>query len=140
MIVLDTNVISEIMLPKPDARVLRWLDRQPNASIWTTSVNVYEIRYGLQSMPEGTKRTTLIALFEQWMAEVIQERIASFDHAAARRAADLSVEGKRKGRSRDPRDTMIAGIVVASRATFATRNVKHFEDIAASVVNPWGKS
>jgi hypothetical protein len=137
MIVLDTNVISEIMLPEPDVRVLGWLDRQPSSSIWTTSVSIYEIRFGLQSMPEGKKRSTLIALFERWMAEVIQERIANFDHAAARRAADLSAQGKKNGRPREPRDTMIAGIVLAARAKFATRNVKHFEDIAGAVVNPW---
>ena len=138
MIVLDTNVISEIMLPAPNTRVLRWLDQQPPQSIWITTVNLYEIRYGLQSMPAGTKQTALSALLERWLVEVVQYRIASFDHVAARQAADLAAALKLKGRARDPRDSMIAGIVLASHATLATRNVKHFEDIAGSVVNPWG--
>ena len=137
MIVLDTNVISEIMLPAPDPRVLRWLDQQPPQSIWISSINVYEIRYGVQSMPAGKKQTALLAMLEQWLAEVVQHRIANFDQTAARLAANLAAERKLKGRPRDPRDTMIAGIVLASHATLATRNVKHFEDIAKWVVNPW---
>jgi predicted nucleic acid-binding protein len=137
MVLLDTNVISEIMLPAPDPRVLRWLDQQPPQSIWITTVNLYEIRYGLQSMPAGKRQTALLAMLERWLAEVVQHRIASFDEAAARQAADLAAALKLKGRPRDARDTMIAGIVLASHATLATRNVKHFDDIAKSVVNPW---
>jgi hypothetical protein len=137
MILLDTNVISEIMLPAPDPQVLRWVDRQPPQSIWITTVNLYELHYGLQSMPPGRRQTALLALIERWLAEVVQQRIASFDEAAARQAANLAAARKAKGRPRDDRDTMIAGIVLTSRATLATRNVKHFEDIAKSVVNPW---
>ena len=137
MIVLDTNVISEIMLPRPAVQVFHWMDRQPVPSLWTTSINIYEIRYGLQSMPEEKKRTVLMVLFERWLAEVIQQRILSFDAIAAQCAADLATERKTKGRPGDPRDTMIAGIVLASHAKLATRNVKHFEEIASSLVNPW---
>lgn len=138
MIVLDTNVISEIMLPAPNPRVLRWLDQQPTRSIWITTVSLYEIDYGLKSMPAGKRQTALSALLQRWLAEVVQRRIASFDEAAARQAANLGAALKLKGRPRDPRNTMIAGIVLASHATLATRNVKHFDDIAKSVVNPWG--
>jgi len=137
MIVLDTNVISEIMLPAPNPRVLRWLDRQPPQSIWITTVTLYEIRYGLQSMPAGKKQAALLTLLERWLTEVVQHRIASFDQSAATQAANLGAALKLKGRPRDPRDTMIAGIVLASRASLATRNTKHFEDIAKLVVNPW---
>jgi predicted nucleic acid-binding protein len=137
MIILDTNVISEIMLPRPEPQVLNWLDRQPASSIWITSVNVFESRSGLQSMPAGRKQSNLNAWFERWLAEVVQGRIASFDEAAARQAANLAACRKALGRPCEPRDTMIAGIVLASHAKLATRNVKHFEDIASSVVNPW---
>jgi predicted nucleic acid-binding protein len=128
------------MLPVPAPQVLRWLDRQPPQSIWITSVNLYEIRYGLQSTPAGKRQTALMAMLERWLAEVVQHRIANFDQTAALRAADLGASLKRKGLPRDARDTMIAGIVLASRAILATRNVKHFEDIAKSVVNPWESS
>ena len=76
-------------------------------------------------------------LFERWLVEVVQGRIVNFDEPAARRAADMNALRKQMGRPVDSRDTMIAGIVLASHATLATRNVKHFEDIAPSVVNPW---
>jgi toxin FitB len=138
MVLLDTNVVSEIMLPEPDPRVLRWLNQLPTQSIWITAVNLYEIRYGLQSMPAGKRQTALSALLERWLAEVVQHRIADFDRGAAQQAANLGAALKLKGRPRDPRDTMIAGIVLASHAILATRNVRHFEDIAKSVVNPWG--
>jgi len=137
MIILDTNVVSEIMLPKPDERVTRWLDQQPRTSIWTTSVTVFEIRFGLETMPDGKRRAALMASFERWLGEVVQQRVAGYDEAAARRAAELAADRQRRGRPGELRDTMIAGIVLASHAKFATRNVKHFVDIAPSVVNPW---
>jgi toxin FitB len=138
MILLDTNVVSELMLPKPDLHVIRWLDRQPQSSIWTTSITVFEIRCGLQTMPAGKRQTGLAAFFDRWLNEVIQHRVAPFDDAAAQYAAGLFAERQKTGRPGELRDTMIAGIVLASQANLATRNVKHFEEIAESVVNPWG--
>jgi toxin FitB len=79
MIVLDTNVISEIMLPAPEPRVLQWIDGQPPQSIWITTINLYEIRFGLQSMPAGKKQSALLALLERWLVGVVRQRIASFD-------------------------------------------------------------
>lgn len=137
MIVLDTNVVSEIMRPAPNPRVLDWLDHQPSQSVWITAVTLYELRYGLQSMPAGKKKTALLALLQHWLDQIVQHRIASFDEASARQAGDLAAALKLLGRPRDPRDTVIAGIVLASHATLATRNTKHFEDIAKFVVNPW---
>jgi predicted nucleic acid-binding protein len=137
MIILDTNVVSEIMRPMPDERIPRWLDQQPRTSIWTTSVTVFEIRFGLESMPAGKRRSALMDSFERWLGEVVQQRIASYDETAARRSAELAAEKQRKGRPGELRDTMIAGMVLASHAKLATRNVKHFEEIASSLVNPW---
>ncbi len=137
MIILDTNVVSEIMRSRPDERIPRWLDQQPRTSIWTTSVTVFEIRFGLESMPASKRRIALMDSFESWLDEVIEQRIASYDETAARRSAELAAEKQKKGRPGELRDTMIAGIVLASHATFATRNVTHFEEIAPSLVNPW---
>jgi toxin FitB len=137
MIILDTNVVSEFMLPGPNRDVIRWLDRQPRSSIWTTSVTVFEIRFGLQIMPAGNRQASLAAFFEEWLNEVVQGRITAYDEAAARAAAGLAAERQKRGRPGELRDTMIAGIVLANHATLATRNVKHFEDMAKSVVNPW---
>jgi predicted nucleic acid-binding protein len=137
MIVLDTNVISEFMGPAPEQQVAHWLDSQPRSSVWTTSINVYEIRSGLLAMSAGKRRTALEAKFEQLLESALQRRILHFDSDAALRAAELCADRRRRGRPVDVRDTMIAGIVLASHATLATRNSKHFEDIASSVVNPW---
>lgn len=137
MILLDTNVISEFMGPAPEQRVAQWLDLQPRTSVWTTSINVYEIRSGLLAMPAGKRRTALEARFEQLLQSALQGRILGFDSDSALRAAELCADRRRRGRPVDARDTMIAGIVLASHAKLATRNVKHFEDIAKSVMNPW---
>ena len=140
MILLDSNVLSEFMHDRPDLSVISWLDRQPRTSVWTTSISVFEIRFGLQTMPMGKRQNSLMLVFERLLSDTIQGRIATFDHAAAEQAAELAAVRKNKGRPGELRDTLIAGIVLASHATLATRNVKHFEDIAASVVNPWEKS
>lgn len=138
MIVLDTNVISEFMREAPDPDVVHWLDIQPRLSVWTTTINVYEIRTGLLAMSVGKRRSAMTGIFERVLTTTIQGRVALFDLAAAGCAANLAAARKAKGNTGEARDTMIAGIVLANRATLATRNVKHFVDIARSVVNPWG--
>jgi len=139
MIILDTNVLSELMRPRPEATVIAWLDRQPQTSIWTTSVTVLEIRFGLQVMPAGRRRVIYTQGFEG-LLNGIDHRIAPFDSEAAQQASTLMASRKLQGRPRELRDTMIAGIVLARRATLATRNISHFDDVAATVVNPWAAS
>lgn len=135
MIILDTNVLSALMQQAPDPNVLAWLDQQPRSSIWTTAITVLEIRFGLQILAAGKRRTLLMQGFEA-LLEKIGQRIAPFDDAAAQQAANLMAARRKRGRPGDLRDTMIAGIVLAQHATLATRNISHFEDISA-VVNPW---
>jgi predicted nucleic acid-binding protein len=137
MIVLDTNVLSALILDRPPLAVAEWLDRQPHLSVWTTSITVFEIRFGLNSMPAGKRQAQRIAVFERILVDVIEQRFATFDSASAERAAELAADRRRRGRPGELRDTMIAGIVLASHAKLATRNVKHFQDIASSVINPW---
>jgi predicted nucleic acid-binding protein len=139
MIILDTNVISALMRPSPAADVIRWLNDQPGRSIWTTSVTIFEIEFGLRTMPAGKRQSAMTSSFQGWLQNIIQERIANYDSAAADCAAELAAARQKRGRPGELRDTMIAGIVLASHAKLATRNVKHFEDIAAPVVNPWDK-
>lgn len=137
MILLDTNVLSALMRQSPDAKVIAWLDQQPRTSVWTTSITVLEIRYGLQILPAGKRRTLLMAAFERLVEEKIERRVLPFDTAAAELAADLMAVRQRAGRPVDLRDTMIAGIVLTSGAALATRNTRHFADLSIALVNPW---
>jgi predicted nucleic acid-binding protein len=137
VIILDTNVLSALMRSVPESAVVEWLDRQPSESIWITSVTLFEARFGLKSLPKGKRRTALESTFETLLKEDLEGRVLDFDRPAADSAAELAAARQRAGRPVDMRDTLIAGIVMARRATLATRNVKHFADLSVSVVNPW---
>ena len=137
MIVLDTNVVSALMLDEPDADVVRWLDQQVPRSIWTTSITVFEVRYGLACMDSGTKKRRLSTLFDAMLSEDIRGRVLHFDTLAAERTAALMAELQSTGRGIDLRDGMICGIALARQAHVATRNVRHFVATPVSVVNPW---
>jgi toxin FitB len=137
VIVLDTNVLSALMREVPEAPVVEWLDSQPAESVWVTSLTVFETRFGLALLPKGKRRKALESTFDALLVEDLEGRVLDFDTAAADAAADLAAARRRAGRSVDVRDTLIAGIVIARRATLATRNVTHFADLSVSVVNPW---
>ncbi|MGH9817315.1 MAG: type II toxin-antitoxin system VapC family toxin [Candidatus Acidiferrales bacterium] len=138
MIILDTNVLSVLMRPSPDPAVIAWLDRQPQISIWITSLTVFEIRFGLQLMAPGKRKLALADAFEVFL-DKIGRRIAPFDTEAASQAGELMAFRQQQGRPGDVRDTLIAGIVLARAATLATRNTRHFEDLTVPVVNPWSQ-
>lgn len=137
MILLDTNILSELMRRRPEEAVVTWLDRQPAQSIWTTAISLFEIRFGLQAMNTGRQRDRLEEALTEFCDRLIENRILSFDADAAREAADLMATRNKRGFPVDLRDTMIAGIALSARATLATRNTRHFEDLNIPVVNPW---
>ncbi|MGA8621886.1 MAG: type II toxin-antitoxin system VapC family toxin [Candidatus Sulfotelmatobacter sp.] len=139
MIILDTNVLSALMMRAPDKRVIVWLDGQPRESVWTTAISVFEVRFGLEIMPSGKRRAALIDDFEEFLSR-IHHRVAPFDTEAAQRAGTLMASRKMRGRPRETRDTMIAGIVLSRRATLATRNIRDFDDISATLIDPWTAS
>lgn len=138
MIILDTNVLSALMRQTPEQPVVDWLDRQPWSSVWTTSITILEIRFGLQTLPLGKRRSYLIETFEKVILEKLERRVAAFDEPAADAAAEIMASRKKKGRPGDLRDTMIAGIVLVHGGNLATRNVQHFSDLPLNIVNPWG--
>jgi predicted nucleic acid-binding protein len=137
MIILDTNVLSAMMQAKPEEHVVAWLDQQARTSLWTTSLTILEIRLGLQILPAGNRRSLLTRAFEAVLSDDIGGRVAPFDTAAAQYSASLMASRHKKGRPVELRDTMIAGIVLASHASLATRNVPHFEGLSVPVINPW---
>jgi toxin FitB len=137
MIILDTNVLSALMRKAPDAAVVAWVDRQPAESVWITSITLFEARLGLALLPAGRRRQGLEAAFGQLLEDDLENRILDFDSAAAIEAASLAAERQKAGRPVDMRDTQIAGIALARRATLATRNVRHFADLKVRIVDPW---
>ena len=137
MIILDTNVISALMHVPPDPAVVAWLDQQPALSVWTTAITVFEVRLGLSLLPLGRRRERLEGEFAQVVMTDLDGRILPFDEAAAREAGDLAARRQQRGVNIDTRDTQIAGIVLAHRATPATRNRRHFADLGLPPVDPW---
>lgn len=137
MIILDTNVLSALMRTTPEAPVVAWLDRQPAESVWITSITLFEARLGLALLPKGRRRQTLEAAFARLLEEDLENRILDFDNAAATEAAALAAKRQKSGRPVDIRDTQIAGIALARRASLATRNVRHFRDFQVPVIDPW---
>ena len=137
MIILDTNVLSALMRTAPEVPVVAWLDRQPAESVWITSITLFEARLGLALLPTGRRRQTLEASFARLLKEDLENRVLDFDSAAATEAASLAAERQKAGRPVDMRDTQIAGITLARRATLATRNVRHFGDLKVPIVDPW---
>lgn len=137
MIVLDTNVLSAMMRAQPDPAVTAWLDRQPAESIWTTTVTVFEIRFGLEILPDSRRRQQLEDLFGLVLQQGLEHRILALDTPAAQQAATLAAKRRQLGRPVDFRDTMIAGIAVARRAAIATRHTRHFADLDVPVLDPW---
>ena len=137
MILLDTNVLSALMRNTPDPAVVDWLDRQPADSVWLTSITVFEARFGLALLPASRKRLALERAFDRVLTDDLANRVLDFDSAAAAAAAQLAADRQRQGRVVDLRDTLIAGIAQARRATIATGNTKHFDGLDVPVVNPW---
>jgi predicted nucleic acid-binding protein len=124
------------MRQAPEQSVVAWLDRQPRTSIWTTSITLLEVRFGLQIMTTGKRRTALVQAFEV-LLDRMGNRVVPFDTAAAQRSGDVMAFRHKKSRPGDLRDTMIAGIVLAQHATLATRNTAHFDDLSVPLINPW---
>ena len=137
MIILDTNVLSALMQQQPDPVVVSWLDAQHAETIWISSITLFEARYGLALLADGQRKSLLQQRFEALIELDLADRIAMFDARAAQLAAQLAADRKARGRSVDMRDTFIASIALARGARLATRNTRHFDDLATPVINPW---
>lgn len=137
MILLDTNVLSELMRPVPAERVLRWIATQPASSLYTTSITQAEIFHGILLLPAGRRRTGLEAAAEMMFKEDFSGRILVFDSDAAHAYARIAVQRRRAGRSISHFDAQIASIARAAGAVIATRNVRDYEGCGLKLVDPW---
>jgi hypothetical protein len=137
VIILDTNVVSALMQSRRNAELERWLNRNPPDAFWLTALSVFELRYGIEKLAVGRQRQELEDALNRILELDIRNDILSLDERAAAAAASIAVARERIGRPADLRDTLIAGIAVAHRADIATRNVRHFQDLDVSVINPF---
>jgi predicted nucleic acid-binding protein len=137
MIILDTDVLSETMRDAANPRFSAWFDDQPRTSVWTTAISLLEIRFGIERLPIGRRRTALELALETTVVLDLDARILPFDSGAASETAILMAERQRRGHAGDLRDSMIAGIAITHRATLATRNTRHFADLPLPVIDPW---
>jgi predicted nucleic acid-binding protein len=137
VILLDRNVISALMQREADPLVVAWLDSQPPESIWTTSITVFEVRFGMEILASGRRRRLLEEAFDKVLEEDFEGRVVPFDEAAAQSSGRIAAERRRLGRSVEIRDVQIAAIAVARRSAIATRNVRHFEGLGPALIDPW---
>lgn len=137
MIVLDTNVVSELMKSEPAVAVADWIARQPATSLYTTSVTQAEILNGIMLLPSGKRRTALEAAAEAMFQEDFGGRVLPFGGDAARAYAQIAVQRRRAGRPISQFDAQIAAIARSARAAIATRNVGDYEGCGIAVLNPW---
>ena len=137
MIVLDTNVVSEVMKPKPSAMVLSWMEAHPRERLFITTVTQAEILYGVQLLPAGRRRAALQADIDSMLNVEFAGRILPFDEQAASAFSRIAADRRTSGRPISDFDAQIAAIAFSRGASIATRDVRDFEDCGAVVLNPW---
>ena len=137
MIVLDTNVLSELMKPAPAGSVVRWVAAESATSLYTTSVTQAEILHGILLLPSGRRRNALQAAAEAMFGEDFAGRVLPFGGEAAHAYARIAAERRRAGRPISHFDAQIAAIARSAGAAIATRNVADYEGCGVKVINPW---
>ena len=137
MIVLDTNVVSELMRPAPSRAVLRWVGAQATVRLYTTALTEAEVLVGVALLPKGRRRDAIFAAAEAIFTEDFAGRVLPFDPAAAREYAALVASRERRGRPIDAMDAQIAAICRVHSATLATRNTDDFAHADVDLVDPW---
>lgn len=137
MILVDTNVVSEIMKVAPSANVLNWLNSQNSSDLFCSAVTIGEIEYGLRILPDGKRRLQLKERFERFVALAFAQRVLTFDEPAARIYGEVMGHRKELGRPMSVPDGQIAAIARSKGFTVATRNTSDFEDCGVELANPF---
>jgi predicted nucleic acid-binding protein len=139
VIVLDTNVLSEVLKPEPSGRVLRWLAAREPSAVFTTAITQAEILYGVEALPPSKRRLRLQAAIERMFAEEFEGQILPFDEDAAPAFAKIVAARDAAGRPISQFDAMIAAIARFHHAPVATRNIDDFEHCGIQIINPWAE-
>ena len=137
MIILDTNVVSELTRPLPDANVFRWVAGQSASELHITAITEAELRYGVELLIPGRRRNDLQAAIERMVHNYFARRVLPFETTAAPVYAEIRAARRMMGRRINELDCMIAAIARVSGASVATRDTGGFEDSGVEVINPW---
>ena len=137
MIVLDTNVISELARQAPDPGALSWLDSLEVSDVATTAVTAAELRYGVARLPDGHRKQELTVVIRGILTEDFHGRVLPFDERASVRYADIVAARQRIGRSIGVADAQIAAICRDLDGILATRNTADFEETGIELIDPW---
>jgi predicted nucleic acid-binding protein len=137
VILLDTNILSELIRPEPDKGATEWLDSLDVATVATTAITAAELLYGVARLPSGRRKERLGEAIRGLIEEDFDGRVEAFDATAAIHYADLLSDRKRAGRPISAADAQIAAICRKLRATLATRNTSDFKDAGIDLLDPW---
>jgi predicted nucleic acid-binding protein len=137
MLMLDTNMLSEMMRPEPERKIADWIVRQPSDELFTAAVCQAEILSGLAVMPSGRRRTELEEAARAMFAADFDGRVLPFDTEAAAAYAEIFTARRKAGRPSGTIDLMLAAIARVRGASVVTRNVADFEGVGVAIVNPW---
>jgi len=139
MLILDTNVVSEVLRPEPNETVVTWFESQPRHQLFTTAVTQAEIYYGINLLPEGSRRQKLLAVAQLIFEEDLENRVLPFSSEAASHYAELAAGRRSLGRPISQFDGMIAAVARLHGANVVTRNTTDFDHCGIDVVIPWSR-
>jgi toxin FitB len=137
MILLDTNIVSELMRREPGAQVVAWIEERPRSGLGITAITQAEILYGIELLPKGRRKHALLTAVQTMFSEDFRGRIYPFNSDAAYAFAKISAHRQTQGKPISQLDAQIAAIVQTVGAELATRNVTDFEECGITVLNPW---
>jgi predicted nucleic acid-binding protein len=137
VIVLDTNVLSELIRPTPEPQVVTWVDDQDTSDLMITSITAAELRAGVAVLPRGRRKEKIALQIERLIREVFGGHVLPFDVDASSQYADIIATGRRTGHPMNAMDAQIAAMCRQRDATLATRNVEDFRSASLTVINPW---
>ena len=137
MIILDTNVVSELIRLNPNSIVLNWVNSKPIDELGITAITVSEILYGIGKLPVGRRKQILFSKAESMFEEDFNERIFPFDELAAVEYSILVLRREKLGLPISMADALIASISISENYSLATRNIKDFKNTGVWLINPW---
>jgi toxin FitB len=139
MVILDTNVLSELTRLIPSPKVLAWVDRLDESEVYVSAISKAEVKFGLEIMPEGQRQLELQRKYERLFTTLLFRRVLPFDDQCTGPFARFAARAEKRGRGNSTADLQIAAIASRYNAAVATRNVQDFDHEGLQVIDPWAE-